>query len=43
MKKLDVLMMKIDSQRSRTSSIAQDDEYYRKIVEKIETKEPRSK
>ena len=35
MKKLDVLMRKIDSQRSRPSSIAHDDEYYRKIVEKV--------
>lgn len=38
MKKLDVLMKKIDAQRSKPSSIAHDDEYYRKIVEKIETK-----
>jgi len=37
MKKLDVLMMKVDAQRSRPSSIAHDDDYYRKIVEKIQT------
>ncbi len=36
MKKLDVLMMKIDAQRSRPSSIEHDDLYYRKIVEKID-------
>ena len=36
MKKLDVLMMKIDAQRSRPSSIEHDDAYYRKIVEKID-------
>lgn len=43
MKKLDLLMMKIDAQRSRPSSIAHDDEYYRKIVEKIETGKPGSR
>lgn len=36
MKKLDVLMRKIDAQRSRPSSIEHDDAYYRKIVEKID-------
>ena len=36
MKKLDVLMRKIDSRRTRVSSIKHDDDYYRKIVEKIE-------
>jgi hypothetical protein len=35
MKKLDVLMRKIDAQRNRASSIEHDDAYYRKIVEKI--------
>jgi len=35
MKKLNVLMMKIDSQRSRPSSIEHDDDYYRRIVEKV--------
>ena len=35
MKKLNVLMMKLDAQRNRPSSIEHDDEYYRKIVEKI--------
>lgn len=43
MKKLDLLMMKIDAQRSRPSSIAHDDEYYRKIVEKIDTGKPGSR
>lgn len=36
MRKLDVLMRKIDAQRSRPSSIEHDDLYYRKIVEKID-------
>ena len=36
MKKLDLLMRKIDSQRSRPSSIEHDDAYYRKIVERID-------
>ena len=36
MKKLDVLMRKIDLQRSRPSSIEHDDAYYQKIVEKID-------
>ena len=35
MKKLNVLMMKLDSQRARPSSIEHDDTYYRKIVEKV--------
>ncbi len=35
MKKLNVLMMKLDAQRNRPSSIEHDDDYYRKIVEKI--------
>lgn len=35
MKKLNVLMMKLDSQRTRPSSIEHDDTYYRKIVEKV--------
>ena len=35
MKKLSVLLMKLDSQRSAPSSIETDDEYYRKIVEKV--------
>ncbi len=37
MKKLDVLMRKIEAQRSRPSSIEHDDAYYRRIVEKIDT------
>jgi len=36
MKKLDLLMRKIDLQRSRPSSIEHDDAYYQKIVEKID-------
>ena len=36
MKKLDLLMRKLDGQRSRPSSIAHDDTYYQKIVEKID-------
>ena len=35
MKKLDVLMRKIDAQRGKASSIEHDDYYYRRIVEKI--------
>ena len=36
MKKLDLLMRKIDAQRSRPASIEHDDTYFRKIVEKID-------
>ncbi len=35
MKKLNVLLMKIDSRRSRPVSIEQHDDYYRKIVERL--------
>lgn len=35
LKKLNVLQMKLDSQRSRPSSIEHDDDYYQRIVEKI--------
>ena len=35
MKKLNLLLMKLDSQRNFTSSIDQDEEYYRRIVEKV--------
>ncbi len=35
MKKLSVLLMKIDARRGKTSNIAQQDDYYRKVVEKI--------
>lgn len=38
MKKLNVLLMKLDNQRSRPSSIEHDDDYYRRIVEKITVK-----
>jgi hypothetical protein len=37
MKKLDLLMRKLDAQRSRPSSIEHDDVYFRKIVERIDT------
>ena len=42
MKKLNVLLMKLDAQRSRPSSIAKDDDYYRRVVEKISTHSPES-
>ena len=35
MKKLNVLLMKIDARRSRPSNLAQQDDYYCKIVERI--------
>jgi len=35
MKKLNVLLMKIDARRGKTSNIARQDDYYRKVVEKI--------
>lgn len=40
MKKLNVLLMKLDGQRATVSSIENDDEYYRKIVEKISVSSP---
>ncbi|MEJ2057294.1 MAG: DUF1992 domain-containing protein [Desulfofustis sp.] len=40
MKKLDVLMRKIDARRARASSIEHDDAYYRKIVERISSARP---
>ena len=43
MKKLNVLMMKLDSQRARPSSIEHDDAYYQKIVEKVSCGKTRSK
>lgn len=42
MKKLDLLMRKIDAQRSRPSSIEHDDAYFRKIVEKIDQSKGRA-
>ncbi len=42
MKKLDLLMRKIDAQRSRPASIEHDDAYFRKIVEKIDQSKNRS-
>ena len=35
MKKLNVLMMKIDAKRSFSSSISEQQDYYRKVVERI--------
>lgn len=35
MKKLNVLLMKIDNQRARPTRIEQHDDYYRKIVERL--------
>lgn len=35
MKKLNVLLMKIDARRKTSSNIAQQDDYYRKVVERI--------
>ena len=35
LKKLNVLLMKLDNHRSRPSSIEHDEEYYRRIVEKV--------
>ena len=42
MKKLDLLMRKIEAQRSRPASIEHDDAYFRKIVEKIDQSRGRS-
>jgi len=44
MKKLNLLLMKIDAKRSTPSNIQQQDDYYRKVVERISVKkkpEPR--
>lgn len=35
MKKLNVLLMKIDTKRGKPGNIAQQDDYYRKIVERV--------
>ncbi len=35
MKKLNVLLMKIDAKRSKPSNIAQQDDYYRRVVERV--------
>ena len=35
MKKLNVLLMKIDAKRDKPSNIAQQDDYYRRVVERI--------
>ncbi|MCP3891266.1 MAG: DUF1992 domain-containing protein [Desulfobulbaceae bacterium] len=35
MKKLNVLLMKVEAQRSFSSNIANQDDYYRKVVEKV--------
>mgnify|MGYP001552911386 FL=1 len=41
MKKLNVLMMKLDSQRAHPSSIEHDDVYYQKVVEKVSCRKKR--
>ena len=38
MKKLNVLLMKVEEKRSFSSNIAAQDDYYRKVVEKITVK-----
>ena len=43
MKKLNVLMMKLDSQRAKSSSIENDEEYYRRIVEKVSVRAKKKK
>ncbi len=45
MKKLNVLLMKIDTKRSTPANIAQQDDYYRKVVERISLRSqpPKSK
>ncbi len=35
MKKLDVLLMKVDAKRSHPSNIASQDDYYSKVVERV--------
>ncbi len=35
MKKLDLLLMKIDAKRTRPTSISAQDSYYRKVVERV--------
>ena len=41
MKKLQVLMMKIDARRGITSNISSQEVYYQKVVEKISVKKKR--
>lgn len=43
MKKLNVLLMKIDAKRTSPSNIQQQDDYYRKVVERISLKKPPEK
>ncbi len=43
MKKLNVLLMKIDAKRSSSSNIAQQDDYYRKVVERITVRTQKKK
>jgi hypothetical protein len=38
MKKLNVLLMKVEAKRSFASNIASQDDYYRRVVEKITVK-----
>ncbi len=35
MKKLDILLMKIDAKRTRPANIANQDDYYQKVVERV--------
>ena len=43
MKKLNILLMKVEEKRSFSSNIATQDDYYRKVVEKISVKTKASK
>jgi len=43
MKKLNVLLMKVEEKRSFSSNIAAQDDYYRKVVERISVKTKASK
>lgn len=43
LKKLNVLLMKLDNHRSRPSSIEHDEEYYRRIVEKVTVRSGKKK
>lgn len=41
MKKLSVLLMKIDARRGSISNIAHQDDYYRKVVERVTVQAPK--
>ena len=43
MRKLNVLLMKIDSKRSTPANIAHQDDYYRKIVERVSINSKKNK